>query len=263
MKIRSVAAAKILSSSEKRGGAGGGSFRPLRRSSPEVRPAGLRLSSAHPRLRWREACSPCRTCSCGRGAAAPETSIWIVSGGSAPDLTTIGCETSVPSSCHAFSVCDPARDVVEAEGAVGPGDGREGGVDDHDEADHLGMDVAVDAHEPRLVEFLGFRGAAPVQAEVEAVASRDREDVVVDRVRVRKLDGRVDRHGDDVRLEPLGGALHLRPGLGPGPRHPLDPDDGVGGVVARFAVLNQDDLPRDRSRDGGRRDQQAEEGSRD
>src|ERR1700730_17143156 len=63
--------------------------------------------------------------------------------------------------------CRPDENSFEAKGTVRARHAREVRVDDHDEAHHLGMDVAVDPHEPRLFELLLLGLAGPVEAEVE------------------------------------------------------------------------------------------------
>ena len=71
-----------------------------------------------------------------------------------PSRRSEGSTSAAACSCQALSVRAPVGHALEPERSVGPGDGREVRVDDHDEADHLGMDVAVDADEARLLEGL-------------------------------------------------------------------------------------------------------------
>src|SRR5262249_44614667 len=94
-----------------------------------------------------------------------------------------------------------------------------------------------------------------VEAEIELLRRRDREDVVKDRIGVGEADRRADRDGEDRRPELLVALLDLRvdrPGCGlalerreqddadathPG-KGPLEPDaPGQAGAVGAVAVL--------------------------
>ena len=76
-------------------------------------------------------------------------------------------------------------------------------VDDEDEAQHRRVDVAQDLDDARALEGLLVGRPLLVQAGVEVVRLRQREDVVEDRVLVAEADLGADRHDQHVRDERL------------------------------------------------------------
>src|SRR6266851_1643319 len=209
MKISSAAAKKILKEREKRGGSGGGSFNPMRTGgalsvTPEdgsvaliVRPGPRRVVLAV--LVLVELRFEVRDVEANLdglvGAAADRHRHFRLARLLVPDLEDER----------------PRRNAVESEGPVGPGHGREVRIDDHHEADHLWVDIAIDAHETRCIELLILRRAALVEPEVEAVPAGNGKDVVVDRVRVGEVHRAVDAQRDDPGREFLLLASHLAP----------------------------------------------------
>src|SRR5258708_31922145 len=81
--------------------------------------------------------------------------------------------------------------------------GKVGGVQDHDVARHLRVDVAVYAHETRGAESPILGLPLVVKAEIELRTRGATEDVVEDLVEVGKDDGASPRHRDDVGLTAL------------------------------------------------------------
>src|SRR5262245_27066920 len=142
IRIRSAAARKIFSVSEKRGGSGAGSFSPLMRSSPEVTPGtrgsvafifgvgGRRLVVLAVLVLVGLGLEP--------GDIDPNREGRRRGGSDGHRLLRFG-SLFVPDA-HRVG---PRGNAIEFEGAVGPRDRDEIGVDDHHEADHLRMDVAV------------------------------------------------------------------------------------------------------------------------
>src|SRR5262245_61490764 len=140
IRISSAAARKIFSVSEKRGGSGAGSLSPLIRSSPEVTP-GTRGSVAFIcGVGWRRLVVLAVLVLVGLGREAgnvdPNREGRGWPGSDRHRLLRLG----------SLLLPDPYRvrsggDALELEGAIGSRDGDEIRVDDHHEADHLGMDV--------------------------------------------------------------------------------------------------------------------------
>src|SRR6266545_5764228 len=229
--MSSAAARKILKESENLGGAGGGSFSPTRTGGP---------ASVAPVVRRVSVALIVRTGS-GRIVLAVFVLVWqrFVVGHVQADRhgRVPGVDRHRRRSLSGLLVPDlqgeiAGRHAVKAEGAVGPRDGREARVHDHDKSDHLRMDVAIHAHQARFLELLFPGGAAPVEAEVEAVDAGYGEDVVVDRVGVGELDRRFRADDQGPWSELLLLASHLAAsGRGAAlDALPGEPDDGVRGI---------------------------------
>src|SRR5439155_19558883 len=120
-----------------------------------------------------------------------------VAGAGQLDLARPGLGARVPDAQRAA----PGREPAQLEASVGAGDDGERRLQHHDERRHLAVDVAEDAHQPGAREPHRLARPRADQAQVEAIAGRDREDVVPDRVLVREPRLAPDRHDDDAGLE--------------------------------------------------------------
>jgi hypothetical protein len=95
------------------------------------------------------------------------------------------------------------RDAVHGQAAVGCGDAVVGGAEGDDDGAHLGVDVAEDVGDTFAVEDDGALGVGFVEAEVEALAVEEGEDVVEEGVEVGELDAGAGGDDQDVRGELL------------------------------------------------------------
>ena len=83
----------------------------------------------------------------------------------------------------------PARDYVAyAELAAPVGDRVVRSIQRNHHRAHLGVNVAEDVRDARFVELHKLRASTLIQAEIEALAVEQREDIVKKRIAIRELD---------------------------------------------------------------------------
>src|SRR5579863_2643173 len=78
-------------------------------------------------------------------------------------------------------------DVADTDVSVTVGNRIVGRIDGDDYGAHLGVNIAEDVRDARLVELHELRTAAFVKAEIEAFAVKQRKDIVKKRITVGKL----------------------------------------------------------------------------
>ena len=111
-----------------------------------------------------------------------------------PRLGTTIRRWSSPRRGGTRAPCSPRRQLGQAVVPERVG-ARERVVRRHDdEAEHVGMDVAVEVHDAGAIEGHRVDPAGWVLAEVEALGGRDAERVVVDAIEVLDLDLGAHRH---------------------------------------------------------------------
>src|SRR5438132_13307837 len=114
------------------------------------------------------------------------------------------------------------------------------------ERHHTGVDVAEHAHQAGAREGVTFRLAPPVPPQVERIGLARGENVVLERVVVRELHRRAERHDRHPRYERLVAGRDLeRLGARRGGRPPLalEVDDGIAEIGGRRVALLQDGHP--------------------
>ena len=110
------------------------------------------------------------------------------------------------------------------------------------------MDVAVDVDQAGSVESLRFPSSPPIKPEVKSVVRGKREEIVRNRIVVRKIDSRANRNRENVRNDHLSARHHLElswSGLRGSCTYRFQPDDGFAGDGILTAFRDKTDLTSD------------------